>query len=283
MTRRVAYGTVIRITTIVITATLLYSFTKLPGALLGAAALSTAVIFEAIASRIMAKRIISKIKSSSTDDNIKYNLDTKSITSFYFPLAITSLLTLGVQPFVTFFIGQSRLAIESLAVMPVVTSFVFIFRGLGLSFQEVVVALLGEQKEGYQQLKIFAERLAFILAGMLVIIAFTPLSDFWFKSVSGLTDYLADIASEPLMIMSFFPALTVLVCFQRGTLVSVKNTRPITYGTAIEFITIIVVLFIAIKYFDAIGAVAATVSFVLGRIAANLYLMPPTISSLKTD
>jgi progressive ankylosis protein len=283
MTRRVAYGTVIRITTIVITATLLYSFTKLPGALLGAAALSTAVIFEAIASRIMAKRIISKIKSSSTDDNIKYNLNTKSITSFYFPLAITSLLTLGVQPFVTFFIGQSRLAIDSLAVMPVVTSFVFIFRGLGLSFQEVVVALLGEQKEGYQQLKIFAVRLAFILAGMLVIIAFTPLSDFWFKGVSGLTDYLADIASEPLMIMSFFPALTVLVCFQRGTLVSVKNTRPITYGTAIEFITIIVVLFIAIKYFDAIGAVAATVSFVLGRIAANLYLMPPTISSLKTD
>lgn len=283
LTRRVAYGTVIRITTIIITATILFTFTKLPGAVVGAAALSTAVIFEAIASRIMARKIISIIKSGSSDDIVKYNLDNKSISSFYFPLAITSLLTLGVQPFVTFFIGQSRLAIESLAVMPVVTSFVFIFRGLGLSFQEVVVALLGDNKEGYLQLKLFAIKLAAILAGTLMIIAFTPLSDFWFKTVSGLTDYLADIASEPLMIMSFFPALTVLICFQRGTLVSVKNTKPITYGTAVEFVTIIIILFIAIKYFNAIGAVAATVSFVFGRIAANIFLMPPTISSLKSD
>jgi progressive ankylosis protein len=83
------------------------------------------------------------------------------------------------------------------------------------------------------------------------------------------------------MIMSFFPALTVLICFQRGTLVSVKNTKPITFGTAVEFITIIVVLFIAIKYFSAIGAIAATISFVFGRIAANVYLMPPFLKAAK--
>ena len=37
------------------------------------------------------------------------------------------------------------MAIESFAVMPVVTSFVFIFRALGLSFQEVVIALIGDK------------------------------------------------------------------------------------------------------------------------------------------
>lgn len=282
-TRKVAYGTMIRLLTIIITAFTLFYSTKIPGALVGAAALSMAVTFEAIATRFMAAKIVQQIKEGALIENSNYNVNQKQIMSFYYPLALTSLLTLGVQPFVTFFIGQSRQPIESLAVMPVVTSFVFIFRGLGLSFQEVVVALLGDKKEGYVQLKLFAVRLAAILAGLLVLIAFTPLADFWFKNVSGLTDYLADMASEPLMIMSFFPALTVLICFQRGTLVSVKNTRPITYGTAVEFVTIIIVLFIAIKYFDAIGAVAATVSFVFGRVAANIYLMPPTISSLKSD
>lgn len=281
LTRRVAYGTVIRISTILITATFLFLFTELPGALLGAASLSTAVTFEAIATRIMARQIVKKIKMYDSPDLLQYNLNLKNINSFYYPLAITSLLTLGVQPFVTFFIGQSRLAIESLAVMPVVTSFVFIFRGLGLSFQEVVVALLGDRKEGYEPLKIFAIRLAVVLAGLLILISFTPLADYWFKGVSGLTDYLADLAAEPLMIMSFFPALTVLICFQRGTLVSVKNTKPITLGTAVEFITIIVVLFIAIKYFSAIGAIAATISFVFGRIAANIYLMPPFFKAVK--
>lgn len=281
LTRKVAYGTIIRILTITATALLLFFTTKLPGALVGAAALSVAVVFEAIASRIMAIKIVNKIKNEFPGKNINFNIDQKHIIGFYLPLALTSLLTLGVQPFVTFFIGQSRLAIESLAVMPVVTSFVFIFRGLGLSFQEVVVALLGDKKEGYIPLKKFAVNLAAILAGLLIIIAFTPLADIWFINVSGLSGILADLAAEPLMIMSFFPALTVFICFQRGALVSIKNTKPITYGTAIEFITIIVVLFVSIKYFSAIGAIAATVSFVIGRIAANIYLIPPFLRSVQ--
>lgn len=281
LTRKVAYGTIIRLLTILVTAFSLFYFFTLPGALVGAAALSTAVVLEAIASRVMAIKIIRKIKDGSLVQSTEFDLSQRQIISFYYPLALTSLLTLGVQPFVTFFIGQSRQPIESLAIMPVVTSFVFIFRGLGLSFQEVVVALLGDHKEGYEQLKIFAVRLAAILAGLLIIIAFTPLADFWFKGVSGLTDKLADLASEPLMIMSFFPALTVIICFQRGALVSIKDTKPITFGTAIEFVTIIVVLFIAIKYFSAIGAIAATVSFVFGRIAANIYLIPPFIRAVK--
>ncbi|MFO7524861.1 MAG: hypothetical protein R6W68_05370, partial [Ignavibacteriaceae bacterium] len=281
LTRKVAYGTIIRILTITATALLLFFTTKLPGALVGAAALSVAVVFEAIASRIMAIKIVNKIKSEFPAENINFDIDQKHIFGFYLPLALTSLLTLGVQPFVTFFIGQSRLAIESLAVMPVVTSFVFIFRGLGLSFQEVVVALLGDKKEGYIPLKKFAVNLAAILAGLLIIIAFTPLADIWFINVSGLSGILADLAAEPLMIMSFFPALTVFICFQRGALVSIKNTKPITYGTAIEFITIIAALFIAIKYFSAIGAIAATISFVIGRIAANIYLIPPFLRSVQ--
>jgi hypothetical protein len=64
-------------------------------------------------------------------------------------------LTLGVHPVVTFFIGKSRFAIESLAVLPVVNSLVFIFRGLGLSYQEVGVALLGERYEEYTPLRNF--------------------------------------------------------------------------------------------------------------------------------
>ena len=41
------------------------------------------------------------------------------------------------------------MALESLAVWPVLTSFVFLFRGIGLAWQEVVITLLGEKFEGY--------------------------------------------------------------------------------------------------------------------------------------
>ena len=279
LTRLVAYGTIIRLISMTITAFLFYKFTDVPGVVVGASALSTAVICEAIASKLMVRKLLVKLKSQTVDTQSVLTLN--EITKFYYPLALTSLLTLGIQPFVTFFIGQSRMAIESFAVMPVVTSFVFIFRGLGLSYQEVVVALIGDNISGFQQLKRFAVKLAMFVAGTLMLIAFTPLAEIWFSDVSGLSDSLTEFAKLPLMIMSFFPALTVLISFQRAVLVKVNETKQITYGTAIEFVGIIIVVAICIKFFSLVGAVAATISFVIGRMAACGYLLPPTISSLK--
>ena len=279
LTRLVAYGTIIRLISMSITAFILFKFTDVPGVVIGASALSTAVICEAIASRLMVSKFLARLKSRASETQSELTI--KEIIKFYYPLALTSLLTLGIQPFVTFFIGQSRMPLESFAVMPVVTSFVFLFRGLGLSYQEVVVALIGDNMSGFDQLKRFAVKLAFILASGLILIAFTPLAEIWFRDVSGLSESLTEFAKLPLKIMSFFPALTVLISFQRAVLVKANDTKQITYGTAIEFVGIILVVAICIKYFSLVGAVAATIAFVIGRIAACGYLLPPTISSLK--
>ena len=55
-------------------------------------------------------------------------------------------------------------------------------------------------------------------------------------------------------------------------LISDKNTAPITWGTAIEFAVIVIVMLLSINVFSFVGAVAATTSFVVGRCAANFYL-----------
>ena len=279
LTRLVAYGTIIRLISMSITAFFLYSFTNVPGVVVGASALSTAVICEAIASKMMVRKFLVRLKSQINETQSELTI--KKIISFYYPLALTSLLILGIQPFVTFFIGQSRMPLESFAVMPVVTSFVFIFRALGLSFQEVVIALIGDNREGYYQLKRFAIKLAVFVAGTLMLVAFTPLAEIWFRDVSGLSESLTEFAKLPLMIMSFFPAFTVLISFQRSVLVKANETKQITYGTAIEFVGIILVVALCIKYFALVGAVAATIAFVIGRISACAYLIPPSIRALK--
>jgi hypothetical protein len=250
-----------------------------PGVVVGVSALSVAVLAEAIASRLMTISIVKKLHDnpSSNDERITY----KQIYKFYYPLAVMSLLSLGVQPFVTFFVGQSRMALESLAVLPVITSFVFIFRALGLSYQEVIIAQMGDDKSGYVPLRNFAVVLAGVLSIILFIIAFTPLADFWFKEVSGLSNFLTEFARTPLKIMAIIPALTVFISFQRSVLVSDKNTAPITWGTAIEFAVIVIVMLLSINVFSFVGAVAATISFVVGRTAANIYLTPHVNKSKK--
>ena len=279
LTRRVAYGTIVRLLSMSLCAILLFFSGIVEGVIVGAISLSFAVIMEAIAVRLMVQTTIKKIKS---DDSISTQpLTYKEIHKFYYPLALTSLIGLGVQPLVTFFVGQSRMALESLAVLPVVTSFVFIFRALGLSYQEVIIALMGEKKEGLKSLLIFAVSLSVILVSVLGLIAFTPLADFWFVTVSGLSESLSEFARLPLMIMFFFPALSVLISVQRGILVSDKNTKPVTMGTTTEFLIIVVTLIILVNFLDLEGAVAATIAFVAGRLAANIYLMSSTSRSMK--
>ena len=279
LTKRVAYGTIVRLLAMLIFALSMYLSGIFEGVIIGAASLSFAVIMEALAVRIMVNSTIKKIKSG--DMTSSSNLSYKEINKFYYPLALTSLIGLGVQPLVTFFIGQSRMAIESLAVMPVVTSFVFVFRALGLSYQEVIIALIGEKREGFKPLFNFAIALAIFLVSGLSLFAFTPLADFWFITVSGLSNSLAEFARLPLMIMSFFPALTVLISLQRGLLVSSKKTKPITLATVIEVLMVIMMLIILVNKLDVVGVVAAMIALITGRVVANVYLTKPSIHSIK--
>jgi len=268
MTRRVAYGTIVRITTMFLTASIFFTFIDVPGVVVGASALSFAVVAEAIASRLMTRGIIKKISQvPAAGERITY----KEIFHFYYPLALTSLLSMGVQPLVTFFVGKSRMALESLAVLPVITSFVFIFRAFGLSYQEVIIAKMDKERINFVPLRNYALILAGVLSASLYIISFSSLSDFWFQDISGLSKALSDFSKAPLQIMAIIPALTVWISFQRAMLVNDKKTKFITQGTAIEFIIITLVMYTTVNIFYLPGAVAATTSFIVGRLAANSY------------
>jgi Na+-driven multidrug efflux pump len=283
LTRRVAYGTVIRLLTMSTVALISFWFFKIEGAMLGALALSMGVSLEGIASRIMAhqsvKYFVNNKPTEETDNNLTYT----EILTFYYPLALTSILGLGVHPMVTFFIGQSRMALESLAVLPVVNSLVFIFRGIGLSYQEVGIALLGKENENYGMLKNFATITGISLISVLSIIAFTPLSAFWYHQISGLSLELTQFSALPTQIMAIMPGLTILLSFQRSVLVNHKRTRPITVATLLEVMMIIFILFFTTRIFDFVGIVGAAIAFILGRLLANGYLFIPYFSILKKD
>jgi progressive ankylosis protein len=271
-TRRVAYGTVIRLFSMGSTALLLYSYTTLAGVYIGTSALSVGVTMEAICTRFMVNKILKQLKAHEAQDNQVNPLSFRAINKFYYPLALTSMLTLGVHPLITFFIGKSVMPLESLAVLPVVSSFVFLFRGVGLSFQEAAITMLGINPENDRVVYRFATMLGALLAGALIITAMTPLSKLWFSKVSGLTPELTGLALTPLLIMGLFPASTVLISMQRAILVKMGQTTRITTATIIEVVTIVSVLYVSIIHLQAIGVTAAASAFISGRLAANFYL-----------
>lgn len=271
MTRRVAYGTVVRLITMSIVAIILFNL-RFDGVIVGAAALSAGVIFEALAIRIMSAGIVAKIVLIPESSEIS-NLSYKDIYKFYYPLALMSLLSLAIHPMITFFLGQGKMPVESLAILPVINSLVFIFRSLSLSYQEAAIALVGNNINNYSIIKKFAGKIALFASGILILIAFTPLSYQWFVTVSGLKPELAAFAELPLKIISVIPALTVLLSLQRAVLVISKRTKYLSFATAIEVGVIIVCMIFMISILDILGAVSAVTALVAGRLIANMYLM----------
>jgi hypothetical protein len=276
-TRLVAMGTVIRMTSMGASALVLYFLFDLPGAHVGAFAASTGVLLEAVASRIMAGSAIEKLREQSEGEPLTY----RGIFRFYSPLAVTSMITIASHPLITFFVGHSRHSLESLAVMPVVNSLTFLFRALGISFQEVGIALMGEKNENYRELRKFSLLLGLAVSVVLVTIAFTPLARIWFRDVSGLTTALLVFTAVPICIQSLIPFFEVILSFQRAVIVKSGRTTHITFATVTDVCAIIAALLLAINGLNMVGVTAAAIAMLAGRTAANLYLVPPQLRAAR--
>ncbi len=276
LTRRVTYGTVVRLTTVTTTGLLLARFSGLPGASVGTAALSAAVCAEAVFTRIMVRGSVRRLLAGEGDLTTgDFPLSFGRIANFYYPLALTSVISLAAHPIVAFFMGKARDPVASLAVLPVINAFTFLFRSLGLSYQEVMVALPGRRGEHTRELIRFALWLGLAATAAYVAVVMTPLVGFWFEGLSGLSPALAAFARPPARVLAVLPALAVLLSTQRGLLVHARRTGPITQATLIELGGIVAVLLVGIGRFELSGATLAAVAFLIGRVGGNLYLSPP--------
>jgi hypothetical protein len=280
--RRVAYGTVIRLATMSLVAPGLALLTPLPGATVGAIALASGVLAEAAASRWMAAGVVRQIVVQEPPPD-EPPLGMRDIASFYVPLALTSLLAIVTNPLVTFFMGRARSPIESLAVLPVVTAFAFIFRSGALAFQEVGVALVGSDRRNERGVARVGTALAGVSAAAILAVLFSPLGLVWFRDVSGLSPELARFALWPARLLAFVPALDYLLSFQRSMLVLARRTRVITVATAVEGTAIVITLLVGVRFLGLVGALVAAGAILLGRLAGNLFLLLPQASARRSQ
>ena len=268
-TRQVALGTVLRLSTMALVASLAAWNHAYSGAVVAAMALSAGVVAEALAVRWMVRPTVRELRRI---DSQRSDLTLPRIWHFYAPLAMTMVLSMAIQPLVTFFLGRSRMALESLAVMPVLLGLTFLFRSWGLSFQEVAIARLGDRGERLPELMRFAAGISLAALAAIGCIVLTPLRDWWFGSLSGLSADLVAFARTPALIVCWMPGLSAWLSLQRALLVHGERTSPLGLATLAELAAIAAVLAIGILWLDAVGAVVASAALLIGRVVSCIAL-----------
>lgn len=272
-TRRVAAGTLCRLGAMASTAVVLFSFFDLPGAWLGPASLVTGVLVEAVAARWMGAAAIHRMLATPGPPAAGAGTPGyRGIVTFYYPLALTSIIGLATHPMLTFFMGRAHAPLESLAVFPVIGALSFIFRAIGISYQEAAIALLGNDLEHRRAVGRFAVGLALACSLGQALFAFDPFFSLWFETVSGLAPDLAAYAWVPIMLLVPLPALSVWLSYQRAVNVLRRRTKPITMATILEIAAIALIFAVTGWGLDLVGVTAATIAFLGGRLLSNLYL-----------
>lgn len=278
-TRRVAYGTVVRIITMAGSA-LTLAASGLPGTIVGAISLSVGVTFEAVATRVMAHGVMQQYRLQDRSQ-CAAPPSYSEVMRFYVPLAMTSVIGFVVTPMLAFFMGRSPMSIESLAVLPVVDSFVFLFRSFGFSYQEVGIALLGEHRQHLRPLRRVGVGIAVVTTGVLVLVTATPAVTWLYQGMYGLRPELAAFAVIPTMILVPLPALAVAYSLQRAILISARRSVAVTWSTIVEVGLIAVVMAILVSTVNPVGVIAAATAMIVGRLVANVYLVRETRSVLR--
>jgi len=271
LTRRVAYGTVLRLVAMSITGGVLAMTVTLSGAHIAAIALATGVIVEAAVVRWMARHVVRELMGNDASEPgaLVHMIE---IARFYYPLALTSMLSMALGPIVTFGLGRGEAPIKSLAVWPVVAALLFLFRSGGLGYQEACVALIGAKGEHDREVSRVGMWIGGAVSLGLAFVAFTPLETLWFVEVSGLTPELTSIAITPVRIMLLLPVLEYLLSIQRAKLILSRRTGSITVATAIETGVLAASLLLCVGLPGMSGAAAGAVATMAGRIAANGWL-----------
>lgn len=273
-TRRVAYGTVVRIVTMAGSA-LALAASGLPGTIVGAISLSVGVTFEAVATRMMAHGVMQQYRLQNREQ-CAAPPSYSEVMRFYVPLAMTSVIGFVVTPMLAFFMGRSPMSIESLAVLPVVDSFVFLFRSFGFSYQEVGIALLGEHRQHLRPLRRVGVGIAVVTTGVLILVTATPAVTWLYQGMYGLPPELAAFAVIPTMILVPLPALAVAYSLQRAILISARRSVAVTWSTIVEVGLIAVVMAILVSTVNPVGVIAAATAMIVGRLVANVYLVRET-------
>ena len=270
---RVTLGTIIRLIAVLISAAI-FTFTGwLEGVALAGTALSVGTISEAIAARLMAQKALNQLERSPPSEETQWTF--RKLWQFYHPLATTTLLGLAVPPLVTFAGGKAAYPLESLAAIPVINALMFIFRAIALSFQEVILAILGKPggEAHLTLLRRFVTGLGILSYVAYFAIAFTPwMFEFWFYQLMGLPSDLGEFLWVPLLLVSLIPGLAIIYSWQRSILIHQGLTKPISGASALELAVVAAILGIGILTTNYSGAVLAMVALSISRGAAAIYL-----------
>lgn len=262
-------GTLVRLGADLFVLVIGYFYGELSGIIVATSAVAAGVLAEAAYIGVKVQPVLQgELKPAP---RLKPSLSRAVFLRFYIPLAMTSLMTLLSQPLISSALSRMPLALNSLAVWPVISGILFLFRSAGLAYNEVVVTLI-DQPGAYQKLKKFTLLITFLTSGLMILFTATPLSTIWLRDLSALPASLTTLAKTSLWIGLSVPAANTLQSWFQGIILSSKKTRGIPEAVVVFLLVTGSIYAAGIFWGRAAGIYVGVLGFSLGMCTQAIWL-----------
>jgi hypothetical protein len=246
-----------------------FLYQDLPGIMVATGALSAGVLAEASFMLWCVRPIVNDLPRNVAGSEPLLTL--KRLCLFYWTLSLTPLVTLATMSIGSAAISRMPRALDSLAVWPVLGGLTFMFRSVGIAVQEVVVTF-SDRPHFLHPLKQFVWMVSLSASGVLLFIAATPLSTFWFESIAALSPELSMLAGTALWIAIVLPALSPWESFFQGKLVSRGATTYVTQAVSLYLLVNSLLLILVIFYGQITGLYVGVAATLMGIIVQMWWL-----------
>lgn len=267
-TKRMSFGTILRLIADLILVGILAKIKGISGIIVATAAQGAAVLFEGIYVGIVARPVIkNELKPNQGTPIIGW----KSFARYYTPFMLNSIIFILYNPMNSAAMGRMPLALPSLATWPVVNGFSNMINNLGQACREVTLTYF--RHEGvYPVVKRFCIIVGILSVGLVLLFAVTPLFDWYLRVVVSLPEQLIEYAKNTLSILIPMGFIFSLSNMYTGVVSYNKKTISLLTSTIAQLGIVFIGLIIAITIWDGPGIYSVAVVSLISSIVQLVWL-----------
>lgn len=269
--KKIALGTFIRLTTLTACVFSLPFLGLQDGILIGVTGFGCGMLVETLVSGLFARGTVCSILTMEKAEDSN-DLTNEAILKIFIPLCASSFVAVSGGTILSAFVARGDLPIESLALLLVVYGLLNPFTWSAFATQDTAHAIIFKGNEAYLQAKQFSMLIGLLLSLILLIVALTPISNYYYLVFNHLPPNLFSMTPLPTILISLLPFSVATKSFFRGVIISRGKTKLLLFSESFEIVSLTLAFIILISFLQTPAINLAIISLVVSSYVNLCFL-----------
>ena len=269
-TKRIGVGTLLRMSTVVLSGTVLTLATKLPGLVVVAIGLLLSVVAESTYIRYASRTVVAAYTARTEPDPDAPTL--RSVFNFHLPLFGTMLIIMSMSLVVTAALSRGMDPVVSLAAWQLASSTVWLFRTILFALPEMIISQF-ESGHNAQMLFRFSTAVGVACSLVMLVAVVTGLDKIFFHLGYDAEVNVAAAASVAFGLCITLPIISAWLSYCRAALTAKHETKSRFWAIIVDVVVLVVMLELGVKlkWPGVINASAAVTASLVAEVAYLAY------------